>query len=138
MTERVLLKALGYTRNEIGEQVLTYLPIEGFASALPAMVKFSKSMRVVEFGQMWEPTTIVVTTRYSQSLLNARRIEWQGKKYDVDGMPNGDRIAGTITYTCTLHDDGTDSEDVVPEPTPTPTPDPEPTPEPESEEPTEP
>lgn len=130
MTERVLLKALGYTRNEIGEQVLTYLLIEGFTSAIPAMVKFSKSMRVVEFGQMWEPTTIVVTTRYSQSLLNARRIEWQGKKYDVDGMPNGDRIAGTITYTCTLHDDGTDSEEVVPEP--------EPTPEPESEEPTEP
>lgn len=130
MTERVLLKALGYTRNEIGEQVLTYLLIEGFTSTIPAMVKFSKSMRVVEFGQMWEPTTIVVTTRYSQSLLNARRIEWQGKKYDVDGMPNGDRIAGTITYTCTLHDDGTDSEEVVPEP--------EPTPEPESEEPTEP
>ena len=110
MTERVLLKTLGYSRNEIGEQILTYLPIVGFTSAIPAMVKFSKSMRVVEFGQMWEPTTIVVTTRYSQSLLNARRIEWQGKKYDVDGMPNGDRIAGTITYTCTLHDDGTNSQ----------------------------
>jgi SPP1 family predicted phage head-tail adaptor len=130
MTERVLLKALGYSRNEIGEQVLTYLPVEGFTSAIPAMVKFSKSMRVVEFGQMWEPTTIVVTTRFSQSLLNARRIEWQGKKYDVDGMPNGDRIAGTITYTCTLHDDGTESEEVVPEP--------EPNEQPESEEPTEP
>ena len=112
MTERVLLKTLGYSRNEIGEQVLTYLPIVGFTSAIPAMVKFSKSMRVVEFGQMWEPTTIVVTTRFSQSLLNARRIEWQGKKYDVDGMPNGDRIAGTITYTCTLHDDGTESQQV--------------------------
>lgn len=109
-TERVVLKALGYTRNELGEQVLTYLPIEGFSSAIPAMVKFSKSMRVVEFGQMWEPTTIVVTTRFSQSLLNARRIEWQGKKYDVDGMPNGDRIQNTITYTCTLHDDGTNSQ----------------------------
>jgi hypothetical protein len=71
-----------------------------------------------------------VTTRFSQSLLNARRIEWQGKKYDVDGMPNGDRIAGTITYTCTLHDDGTESEEVVPEP--------EPNEQPESEEPTEP
>ena len=109
-TERVVLKALGCTRNQIGEQVLTYLPIQGFTSAIPAMVKFSKSMRVVEFGKMWEPTTIVVTTRFSQSLLNARRIEWQGKKYDVDGMPNGDRIAGTITYTCTLHDDGTNSQ----------------------------
>ena len=146
LTERVTLKALAYQTNEIGEQVLVYQPISGYTSPLPAMVKFVKSFRAIAVGQMWEPTTIIVTTRYSQALLAVRRIEWQGKKYDVDGMPNGDRINNTITYTCNLHDDGTDSEEVVPEPepTPTPTPDPEPTPEPEpneqpeSEEPTEP
>jgi len=140
-TERVTLKSLGYTRNELGEQVLTYQSIEGFTSELPAMVKFVKSIRAIAVGQMWEPTTIIVTTRFSNALLAVRRIEWQGKKYDVDGMPNGDRIQNTITYTCTLHDDGTDSEEIVePEPTPTPepTPDPTPTPEPESEVTTEP
>lgn len=136
MTERVTVKTLAFQRNEIGEQVLTYQSIEGFSSAIPAMVKFVKSMRAVEFGQMWEPTTVIVTTRYSTSLLSVRRIEWQGKKYDVDGMPNGDRIGGTITYTCTLHDDGTDSEEVVEktEPTPTPTPTPEEQPEEQPEE----
>jgi hypothetical protein len=51
-------------------------------------------------------------------------------------MPNGDRIQNTITYTCNLHDDGTDYEEVVPEPEPTP--EPEPNEQPESEEPTEP
>lgn len=136
MTERVLLKALGYSRNEIGEQVLTYLPIVGYESALPAQVKFVKSIRAIAVGQMWEPTTIIVTTRYSARLLSVRRIEWQGKKYDVDGMPNGDRIQNSITYTCNLHDDGTDSEEVVPEPEPTP--EPEPNEQPESEETTEP
>ena len=136
LTERVTLKALAYTRNELGEQVLSYLPIEGYESALPAQVKFVKSIRAISVGQMWEPTTIIVTTRYSARLLSARRIEWQGKKYDVDGMPNGDRIQNSITYTCTLHDDGTDSEEVVPEPEPTP--EPEPNEQPESEEPTEP
>ena len=74
-----------------------------------------KTIRAFEVGQMWEPTSIIVTTRYSQSLLSVRRIEWQGKKYDVDGMPNGDRIQNTITYTCNLHDDGTDSEEIQPE-----------------------
>ena len=136
LTERVILKALAYSRNELGEQVLTYLPIEGYESALPAQVKFVKSIRAISVGQMWEPTTIIVTTRYSARLLSARRIEWQGKKYDVDGMPNGDRIQNSITYTCNLHDDGTDSEEVVPEPEPTP--EPEPNEQPESEEPTEP
>lgn len=136
LTERVILKALAYTRNELGEQVLSYLPIEGYESALPAQVKFVKSIRAISVGQMWEPTTIIVTTRYSARLLSARRIEWQGKKYDVDGMPNGDRIQNSITYTCNLHDDGTDSEEVVPEPEPTP--EPEPNEQPESEEPTEP
>ena len=136
LTERVILKALAYTRNELGEQVLSYLPIEGYESTLPAQVKFVKSIRAISVGQMWEPTTIIVTTRYSARLLSVRRIEWQGKKYDVDGMPNGDRINNTITYTCNLHDDGTDSEEVVPEPEPTP--EPEPNEQPESEEPTEP
>ena len=136
LTERVTLKALAYSRNELGEQVLSYLPIEGYESALPAQVKFVKSIRAISVGQMWEPTTIIVTTRYSARLLSARRIEWQGKKYDVDGMPNGDRIQNTITYTCNLHDDGTDSEEVVPEPEPTQ--EPEPNEQPESEEPTEP
>ena len=136
LTERVTLKALAYQTNEIGEQVLVYQPISGYTSPLPAMVKFVKSFRAIAVGQMWEPTTIIVTTRYSQALLAVRRIEWQGKKYDVDGMPNGDRINNTITYTCNLHDDGTDSEEVVPEPEPTP--EPEPNEQPESEEPTEP
>ena len=136
LTERVILKALAYTRNELGEQVLSYLPIEGYESALPAQVKFVKSIRAISVGQMWEPTTIIVTTRYSARLLSARRIEWQGKMYDVDGMPNGDRIQNSITYTCNLHDDGTESEEVVPEPEPTP--EPEPNEQPESEEPTEP
>lgn len=136
LTERVTLKALAYTRNELGEQVLAYQSITGYSDALPAMVKFVKSFRAIAVGQMWEPTTIIVTTRFSNALLAVRRIEWQGKKYDVDGMPNGDRIQNSITYTCNLHDDGTDSEEVVPEPEPTP--EPEPNEQPESEEPTEP
>ena len=114
-TERVVLKALGYTRNELGEQVLAYQSITGYSDVLPAMVKFVKSIRAIAVGQMWEPTTIIVTTRYSARLLSARRIEWQGKKYDVDGMPNGDRIQNTITYTCNLHDDGTESEEITEE-----------------------
>ena len=114
-TERVILKALGYTRNELGEQVRGYTDIEGYTTPLPAIVRFVKTIRAFEVGQMWEPTSIIVTTRYSQSLLSVRRIEWQGKKYDVDGMPNGDRIQNTITYTCNLHDDGTDSEEITEE-----------------------
>lgn len=114
-TERVVLKALGYTRNELGEQVLAYQSITGYSDALPAMVKFVKSIRAIAVGQMWEPTTIIVTTRFSNALLAVRRIEWQGKKYDVDGMPNGDRIQNTITYTCNLHDDGTESEEITEE-----------------------
>ena len=140
-TERVVLKVLGYTRNELGEQVLAYQSITGYSDPLPAMVKFVKSIRAIAVGQMWEPTTIIVTTRFSNALLAVRRIEWQGKKYDVDGMPNGDRIQNTITYTCNLHDDGTDSEEIVeptPTPDPTPTPTPEPEPEPESQESTQP
>ena len=140
-TERVVLKALAYTRNELGEQVLAYQSITGYSDALPAMVKFVKSFRAIAVGQMWEPTTIIVTTRFSNALLAVRRIEWQGKKYDVDGMPNGDRIQNTITYTCTLHDDGTDSQEIVeptPTPDPTPTPTSEPEPEPESQESTQP
>ena len=111
-TERILVKALAYRLNEIGEQELVYQPIDGFPTAIPATAKFVKSFRAVDVGQMWEATRVIFTTRYSQSLLNVRRIEWQGKKYDVDGMPNGDRIQNTITYSCNLHDDGTDSEEI--------------------------
>ena len=49
-----------------------------------------------------------------------------------DNTEEHHRIQNTITYTCTLHDDGTDSEEIIPEP------EPEPNEQPESEEPTEP
>jgi len=101
LTERVQMQVQSVTQNKIGEQEVTYTDLAPFC-VFPAQVKFLKSSNAEILGQVLDTMSIMVTTRYSESLLKVRRIILKDNKYDVDGVPNGDRVNRTITYTCNL------------------------------------
>lgn len=99
LTEVVRLQDFAYTRNDSGEQVQGYSEI----ATIRANVKYNKGSRALAQGEVWMPTTIVVTCRYAKAWLSCRRLCWQDKWYLCDSV-NGDRVSGTITITATLED----------------------------------
>lgn len=109
LRERVLLRRPSVCRNDYGEQV-TQWPV---VYSCRARVQFRKGSRALGEGEMWNPTTVVVTVRYSAALGPGRefwrrvpqlmalgmRLEWMGQAYHIDSL-NIDRAAGTATLTC--------------------------------------
>lgn len=99
LTEIVTLQRNAYKRNTAGEQV------QGFEtfSVARANVKFAKGTRALLQGEIWRPTTIVVTVRYTEVNNSTTRLIWADRAYIVDSV-NGDRVNGTTTITATLED----------------------------------
>ena len=107
LNERITLQQMVTTRNQSGEQVVTFQNLE---TAVPASVKFAKGRRAVDYGEAWNPTTIVFTIRYSQSRQATDRVQWASKNYTVISL-NPDRVNGTITITADLVDEGRGTEE---------------------------
>lgn len=99
LTEVVTLQRKAYTRNKAGEQV------QGFESfcTLRANIKFAKGSRALLQGEVWRPTTIVVTSRNVANGEDTCRLTWKNRAYLVDSA-NADRVNGTLTITATLED----------------------------------
>lgn len=128
LTERITLQKTAITRNSIGEEIAGWTDI---ISGLPAAVRWLKGSRALTFGDVWNPSSVSITCRYSQAFEEVERVLWHGKVFTVLSA-FGDRVNMNMTITAELYNEGKHPEDE-------PTPDPEPTPEPEEpEEPTEP
>lgn len=104
LSERIKCEKMSVTRSTSGEQLIAYTTIE---DNLPANVKFSKGSRAVDGGEVWHPTTIVITTRNYQQLHDVERITWDNKKYQVISV-NADRVNMSITIVADLIDEGKD------------------------------
>ena len=104
LNERIMLQEMIMKRNSIGEQEFSYRDLTEYM--IPASVKFTKSVRQLSYGELWSPQDILVTTRYSERLLSAKRLLWQGKQWYLKGAPLGDRQNGSITITASLVNDG--------------------------------
>lgn len=109
LRERVLFRRPSIERGDYGEQV-TQWPV---VYSCRARVQFRKGRRALGEGEVWNPTTVVVTVRHAASMGPGRefwrsvpqlmatgmRLEWMGQTYHIDAL-NVDRAAGTATLTC--------------------------------------
>ena len=75
-----------------------------------ADVKFKKGNRALDHGEVWLPTTIVITTRLHSDINERVRLRWDGKVYQIDSL-NRDRINGSLTITATEVDKGSGTLD---------------------------
>ena len=109
LRERVTFLRATTTTNDYGEQVMAWAAVY----SCRARVQFKKGSRALGEGEVWNPTTVVVTVRHAaamgpgrefwrsvpQLMATGMRLEWMGQTYHIDAL-NVDRAAGTATLTC--------------------------------------
>lgn len=115
LTERITLQKTAITRNSIGEEIAGWTDI---ITGLPAAVRWLKGSRALTFGDVWNPASVSITCRYSETFEEAERILWHGKVFTVLSA-FGDRVNMSMTITAELYNEGKNPED-EPEPTPEP------------------
>lgn len=101
LTEVVQLQRMVYRTSESGEQRVEF---EDFYRCRAA-VKYTKTLRDLTAGEMWNPTGLLVTIRYNEKADACRRLLWRGKAYTMT-PPNADRVNGSMTITAELFDEG--------------------------------
>lgn len=101
--DRVGIMVPDVARDSFGSQSVTYHE----ARKVWANVKFSKGIRALEHGEMWLPTTIVITMRIHPEVNEYVRLTWEGKTYQITSL-NKDIHEGSLTITATTIDEGTD------------------------------
>lgn len=84
-------------RNSFGEQIQTW----NMAYTCRADVKFSKGSRAILAGEVWNPTSVVITCRRSDKINNRQRIRWEGNQYNIVSM-NPDAADRSLTIIADL------------------------------------
>ena len=84
-------------RNSFGEQIQTW----NTAYTCRADVKFSKGSRAILAGEVWNPTSVVITCRRSDKINNRQRIRWEGNQYNIVSM-NPDAADRSLTIIADL------------------------------------
>ena len=88
-------------RDIYGAQAVRYQ----FVRNVWADVKFKKGSRALDYGEVWLPTTIVITTRLHSDINERVRLRWDDKIYQIDSL-NRDHFNGSLTITATQVDKG--------------------------------
>ncbi len=101
--DRVGILVPDVARDSFGSQSVTYHE----ARKVWANVKFNKGSRALEHGEMWLPTTIVITMRIHPEVNEYVRLTWEDKTYQITSL-NKDIHEGSLTITATTIDEGTD------------------------------
>ena len=94
------------SRDRFGAQHTRY----DLTRTIYADVRYDKGKRVLEHGEMWLPSSIVITTRLHPELTDHCRIAWDGKVYQIDSF-NRDTFEGSITIKASRIDEGDSPED---------------------------
>ena len=84
-------------RNSFGEQIQTWIP----TYTCRADVKFSKGSRAILAGEVWNPTSVVITCRRSDKINNRQRIRWEGNQYNIVSI-NPDAADRSLTIIADL------------------------------------
>ena len=101
--DRIAILVPNVARDGFGSQAVTYHETR----RVWANVKFKKGNRALEHGEVWNPTTIIITTRIHPDIKERVRLVWEDKTYQIDSI-NKDIHEGSLTITATTVDEGTD------------------------------
>lgn len=85
-----------------GQQQVTWIS-EGTRAAA---VKYLKGARLLEMGDVWLPSTVVVTMRWTDKVNERSVLVWNGRKYRIVAPPNGTFREGLLTITADLMNEG--------------------------------
>lgn len=107
LTEIVTLQQTAVRRDSTGDVLQEWQTI----AQTRASIRFLKGSRALIFGDVWNPTTIVVTVRYSKQFVNATRVLWEGKPFTVISA-NPDRVNGSVTITADLYNEGQEVNEI--------------------------
>ena len=106
LQDRVGLLIPTVVRDSFGSQSATYVHTRN----VKARVHFNKGKRALEHGELWNPSTVVFTTRIHKEINERVRLTWEGKTYQIDSI-NKDIHEGSLTITASTIDEGTDPHD---------------------------
>ena len=101
LTERVGIMVPEVSRGEMNEQVVTYRK----SMTVWANVAYLKCARVLSVGEAWMNSSISVTIRYTPTVTDRCRLEWDGKIYRIDSC-NRSKRDGSITIAASVLDEG--------------------------------
>ena len=79
LKDRISFLQADTTRNSFGEQVQIWNPVY----SCRADVRFSKGSRAILAGEVWNPTSVVITCRKGGKINNRQRISWEGNQYNI-------------------------------------------------------
>jgi len=103
LDQRVEVLTPEYTGRSIGGQQVVTWKSEGTRAAA---VKYLKGSRLLEMGDVWLPSTVVITMRYTDKVTERSMLIWNKKRYRIVAPPNGTLREGTLTITADLVNDG--------------------------------
>ena len=104
--DRVGILKPNVARDTFGSQAVTYVKLR----EVWANVKFNKGRLALEHGELWIPTTVVITMRIHPEVDEHVRLTWESKTYQITSL-NKDVHEGSLTITATTVDEGTDPHD---------------------------
>lgn len=84
-------------RNDFGEQMQSWKPVY----SCRANVRFMKGSRAIMAGELWNPTSVVITCRRNSIINNRQRIRWEGNTYTIVSI-NPDTADRSLTIVADL------------------------------------
>ncbi|WP_455639768.1 phage head closure protein [Parabacteroides sp.] len=97
LKERITFLQAETMQNDFGEQVQTWKPVY----CCRADVKFSKGSRAILAGEVWNPTSVVITCRLNCRINARQRIKWAENSYTIASI-NPDSSDRSLTIIADL------------------------------------
>lgn len=97
LKDRISFLQADIDRNSFGEQIQTWKLVY----SCRADVRFSKGSRAIQVGEVWNPTSVVITCRRNEKINNRQRIKWEGSLYNIVSI-NPDVADRSLTIVADL------------------------------------
>lgn len=86
---RITIESKEITRNEIGEEVISWIPIANGAGGKEwARAKPIRGAEFFAAAQLQAEQIVTFTISYRPGILETMRITWNGEHYDITGIIN--------------------------------------------------
>lgn len=94
LEDRVVFLSPNASQNAYGEDVTTWEEVY----RCRARVAYKKGSRALDCGEVWNPSAVSVTIRYTGKVNDRMRIRWNDADYHITSL-NGSRMNGDVTIT---------------------------------------
>lgn len=84
-------------RNDFGEQVQNWVAVY----SCRADVRFSKGSKAILAGEVWNPSSVVITCRTNDIINDRQRVKWGNNTYNIASL-NCDRSDKSVTIIADL------------------------------------